>query len=161
MSVLLRTALALTLALVGAVVAVTLRARGWPVVPDLALIPVVAVALSRGWVAGALTGLAAGWMVDLVPPGGEPLGLTAVLYAVAGSLAGRGSRVGPVPGRWVAIVLLAAAAVPAVGGLLRAAWLGRPVEAAPSLIAVAATVVVGLLVVPPFVRLDRSERWTG
>jgi cell shape-determining protein MreD len=161
MSVLVRTALALTLALVGAVLAVTLRARGWPVVPDLALIPVVAVALSRGWVAGALTGLAAGWMVDLVPPGGEPLGLTAVLYAVAGSLAGRGSRVGPVPGRWVAIVLLAAAAVPAVGGLLRAAWLGRPVEAAPSLLAVAATVVVGLLVVPPFVRLDRSEGWTG
>jgi hypothetical protein len=161
MSVLVRTALALTLALVGAVLTVTLRARGWPVVPDLALIPVVAVALSRGWVAGALTGLAAGWMVDLVPPGGEPLGLTAVLYAVAGSLAGRGSRVGPVPGRWVAIVLLAAAAVPAVGGLLRAAWLGRPVEAAPSLLTVAATVVVGLLVVPPFVRLDRSEGWTG
>jgi rod shape-determining protein MreD len=161
MARLVRTVLALTLALLGAVAAAALRARGWPVVPDLALIPVVAVALSRGWLAGALTGLAAGWMVDLVPPGGEPLGVTAILYAVAGSLAGLGSRVGPVPARWVAIVLLAAAAVPAAGGLLRAAWLGRPIDIGPSLVAVAATVVVGLLVVPPFVRLDRKEGWTG
>ena len=72
---LLRTLLALALPLVAAVLVVTLRARGWPVVPDLVLLPVVALALSRGWLAGALLGLAAGWVVDLVPPGGDPLGL--------------------------------------------------------------------------------------
>ena len=100
---LLRTVLALLLTLLAAVLVVTLRARGWPVVPDLVLLPVVALALSRGWLAGALLGLAAGWVVDLVPPGGDPLGLTPILYAVAGSLARRGARIGPGPAPWGAI----------------------------------------------------------
>ena len=153
----LRTLLALALTLVAAVLVVTLRARGWPVVPDLALLPVVALALSRGPLAGALTGLAAGWLVDLVPPGGDPLGLTPLLYAVAGSLAGRGSRVGPVPVRWVAIVTLGAAAVPAVGRLLQGAWLGRQLDLAPAAWSLLATVLAAVLIVPPLLRFDRGD----
>lgn len=154
---LLRTLLALALCVVAAVVVVTLRARGWTVVPDLVLLPVVAVALSRGWLAGALLGLAAGWVVDLVPPGGDPLGLTPLLYALAGALAGRGSRVGPVPVRWIAIVTLGAALVPAVGRLLQGAWLGRQLEVVPTLLGLLATVVAAVLIVPPLVRLDRGS----
>ena len=149
--------LALALTLVAAVLVVTLRARGWPVVPDLVLLPVVALALSRGWLAGALLGLAAGWLVDLVPPGGDPLGLTPILYALAGSLAGRGSRVGPVPARWVAIVTLGAALVPAAGRLLQGAWLGRQLDVGPAALGVLATVLVAALVVPPLLRLDRGR----
>ena len=157
---LLRTVLALALCVVGAVIVVTLRARGWAVVPDLVLLPVVAIALSRGWLAGALLGLAAGWIVDLVPPGGDPLGLTPLLYAVAGAVAGRGSRAGPVPVRWVAIVTLGAAAVPAAVRLLQGAWLGRQLDVAPTLLGLAATVVAAALIVPPLVRLDRGDEPT-
>jgi rod shape-determining protein MreD len=153
----LRAALALALVIAGAVLVVTLRARGWSVLPDLALLPVVALALSRGWLAGALLGLAAGWVVDLVPPGGDPLGLTPILYALAGSLAGRASRVGPVPVRWVAIVTCGAAAVPAAGRLLQGAWLGRQLDVVPTLTGLLASVVVGALIVPPLLRLDRGE----
>ena len=120
---LVRTLLALALTLVAAVLVVTFRARGWPVVPDLVLLPVVALALSRGWLAGALLGLAAGWVVDLVPPGGDPLGLTPLLYAVAGSLAviamtlllrrmGLAGRIGLVV---IALSVLLVAVVPVVG----------------------------------------------
>ena len=154
---LLRTLIALVLTLLAAVLVVTLRARGWPVVPDLVLLPVVALALSRGWLAGALLGLAAGWLVDLVPPGGDPLGLTPILYALAGSLAGRGSRVGPVPVRWVAIVTLGAALVPAAGRLLQGAWLGRQLDVLPAALGVLATVIVAAFVVPPLIRLDRGR----
>lgn len=157
---LLRTLLALALCVVAAVVVVTLRARGWTVVPDLVLLPVVAVALSRGWLAGALLGLAAGWVVDLVPPGGDPLGLTPLLYALAGALAGRGSRAGPVPVRWIAIVTLGVALVPAVGRLLQGAWLGRQLEVVPTLLGLLATVVAAVLIVPPLVRLDRGSEPT-
>ncbi len=157
---LLRTLLALALTLVAAVIVVTLRARGWPVVPHLVLLPVVALALSRGWLAGALLGLAAGWVVDLVPPGGDPLGLTPLLYALAGSLAGRGSRVGPVPVRWIAIVTLGAALVPAAGRLLQGAWLGRQLDAVPTALGLLATVLAAVLVVPPLLRLDRGSEPT-
>ncbi|NLJ55367.1 MAG: rod shape-determining protein MreD, partial [Intrasporangiaceae bacterium] len=61
----LRIVLALALCVVAAFVVVTLRARGWAVVPDLVLLPVIAVALTRGSAVGALSGIAAGWVVDL------------------------------------------------------------------------------------------------
>ena len=56
--------------------------------PDLVVLLVAASAVVRGPAQGALLGLAAGWVVDLVPPGGSPLGLTALLYAAAGATAG-------------------------------------------------------------------------
>lgn len=157
MTTLLRAAIAPVLCVVAALVTVTLRARGWPVVPDLVLIPVLAFGLVRGSVPGALLGLAAGWLVDLVPPGGSPLGLTALLYAAAGALAGRGQRVGPLPTRWIAVVALGVALVPAVGRLLHGAWLGQQIDLARALIEVGLTVLVAVVVAPPLVRLDTGE----
>lgn len=153
----LRIALAGVLCVVAAFVVVTLRARGWSIVPDLVLLPVVAVALTRGSVVGALMGLGAGWVGDLVPPGGEPLGLTGLLYAAAGALAGRGTRIGPLPTRWIALVALGAAAVPAVGRLLHGGWLGQQVDVGRALIELAVTALVAVIVVPPLVRLDKGE----
>lgn len=153
----LRGVLALALCVVAAFVVVTVRARGWSVVPDLVLLPVVAVALTRGSAVGALAGLAAGWVVDLVPPGGEPLGLTALLYAAAGALAGRGTRLGPLPTRWVALVAVGAALVPAAGRLLQGAWLGQQTDLPRALTEVVVTVLVAIVVVPPLVRLDKGE----
>lgn len=156
----LRIVLPVALCVVAAFVVVTLRARGWAVVPDLVLLPVIAVALTRGSAVGALSGIAAGWVVDLVPPGGAPLGLTALLYAAAGALAGRGTRLGPLPTRWVALVSLGAALVPAAGRLLHGAWLGQQVSPVQALTEVAVTAVVAVVVVPPLVRLDKGdESW--
>lgn len=156
----LRAAAAFALSVIAAIVVVTLRARGWSVVPDLALIPVLGLALSRGSIAGALLGLAAGWVVDLVPPGGHPLGATALLYAVAGAAAGRGVRLGPLPTRWIALVSLGAALIPAAGRILQGLWLGHQVDLTGAALEVAATLVVAVLVVPPLVRLDsEDEQW--
>lgn len=156
----LRTAVAFALSVVAAIVVVTLRARGWAVVPDLALLPVLAFALSRGATAGALLGLAAGWVVDLVPPGGQPLGATALLYAVAGAVAGRGVRLGPLPTRWIALVSLGAALIPAAGRILQGLWLGHQVDLTGAGLEVAATLLVAAIVVPPLVRLDtEDEQW--
>src|SRR5690606_35554072 len=156
----LRTATAFVLAIIAALIAVTLRARGWTVVPDLALLPVLALALSRSSIAGALLGLASGWVVDLVPHGGQPLGATALLYAVAGAIAGRGTRLGPLPTRWIALMSLAAASVPAAGRLLQGLWLGHQVDPTSAGLEVAATLVVAVIVVPPLVRIDKEdEHW--
>ncbi len=67
-------------------VATVLPRLGVParLLPDLVVIAVAASAVLRGPAPGALLGLAAGWVVDLVPPAGSPLGATALLYAVAG-----------------------------------------------------------------------------
>ncbi len=70
-------------------------------VPDLVLIGVVATAVLRGPVHGALVGLVAGWVVELVPPVGSPLGLTPLVHHArrprrralpAGVVAHRGPR---------------------------------------------------------------------
>ena len=153
----LRAVVAFVLIVGAAVLVVTLRARGWTVVPDLVLLPVIAFALSRGSVAGALLGLTAGWAVDLVPPGGDPLGLTALLYAAAGALAGRGRRLGRIPIRWVAVVSLGAALIPAAGRLLHGAWLGQQLDPTSAGLEVAVTVLVAVVVVPPLLRLDAGE----
>lgn len=55
---------------------------------DLVLVVVAATALVRGPTTGLLTGLAGGWLLDLVPPGGAPLGASALVYAGAGALVG-------------------------------------------------------------------------
>lgn len=152
-----RVIVALFLCVVAAVIVAVLQTRGWSIVPDLALLPVLALALSRGPVPGALVGLAAGWIVDLVPPGGQPLGLTALLYALAGSLAGLGRRVGPLPLRWVALVCLGAATVPTAGRLLHGAWLGQQLDLARAATLVAVTLLAAIIIVPPLIRLDTGE----
>lgn len=107
-------ALLLVLALVGVL---ALGARGVLAPPDLVLIVVVGVALSAGSSAGALTGLAGGWLIDLAPPVAEPLGLSALGCAAAGWVAGTARRRAghvwwwPVPVVTVAFVVARAAPV--------------------------------------------------
>ncbi len=57
-------------------------------VPDLLTVTVIAIGLAGGPVRGALTGFAAGLLLDLVPPTDGVLGLTALVLLVVGYLAG-------------------------------------------------------------------------
>lgn len=134
-----------------------------PAAPDLVLLLVVATALVHGPTAGALAGVAGGWAVDLVPPGGDPLGAAALAYCAAGGAAGALRRYAS----WSPLVPLLATAVAAVGlqalrGLLALAgpgWVSVGTLAGTALL----TVVVGLVLVPAVVALDRAvvERGWG
>ena len=80
---------------------------------------------------GAAVGLAAGWLLDLVPPGSTHLGVQALTYAAAGALAGRARVEGPVTaGRaspsWRSVPPSSSRAV----GVLGALAVGAPVDLA-------------------------------
>lgn len=60
--------------------------------PDLVILVVAAAALLHRPSTGLLVGLAGGWLLDVVPPGGEPLGAAALSYAAVGLLLGLGRR---------------------------------------------------------------------
>ncbi|WP_109474415.1 rod shape-determining protein MreD [Ornithinimicrobium cavernae] len=141
--------------LLGAVLVPTFFSQELPGRPDLAVLVVAAAALLHGPVTGALVGLAAGWLVDLVPPGGEPLGAGGLTYALAGALVGAVSRWGPwsplVP--WVATIG-GAAAIQAVRGLTAAAGVGvaHPGDLFWS---VAATALFALLLLPLLIGVER------
>lgn len=140
------------------VVATALPRLGVPsrVVPDLVVVLVVSSAVLRGPVHGALLGLAAGWVVDLVPPGGAPLGVTALLYAAAGGAAGMLRRPGR-PGPVVPLVALTAAAVVVEAGRVALGVLGdSPLDLRAVAIRVAATVAVGLVALPALLGVDRA-----
>ena len=72
----------------------------WGSCRTLVLPVVVAGALLSGPSSGALLGLAAGWVVDLMPPGSQVLGSSALLYAAAGLVTTRRAF----PFGWVAMV---------------------------------------------------------
>jgi rod shape-determining protein MreD len=137
------------LVLVAAVLlVVTLGARHLPVVPDLVLALVVAWAMLKGPVAGAGVGLAAGWLLDVVPPGSAHLGVQALTYAAAGYLAGRARSQGPVAAPRVALVGLGAAAVVEGVGVLEALSVGAPVDPAALALSCLVTATTAALVVP-------------
>ena len=113
-------------------------------------------AVVRGPAHGALLGLAAGWVVDLVPPGGSPLGLTALLYAAAGAVAGLFHRSASRSLVGALLGLAAATVVVELGGVC-AAILGDgtmdlPAAATRTLV----TLVVGLLALPVVLGVDRA-----
>jgi rod shape-determining protein MreD len=56
--------------------------------PDLLLVVVASWALARGSIEGAIVGFAGGLLLDLAPPSDGPLGLTALVLAIAGALVG-------------------------------------------------------------------------
>jgi rod shape-determining protein MreD len=75
------------------------------VTADLFLIMVVLVGMMRGSVAGALFGFSAGLIADIVFL--EPIGLRAVIYLVAGYMAGRYLDAAGAPGAWAVMLLTA------------------------------------------------------
>lgn len=147
--------LARALLLVVAALLVVVLGRVLPLMPDLVLPVVVAAALLRGPVSGALVGLTAGWVLDLMPPGSQLLGSTALLYAVAGALAGFGRRRGPVGASWVGGALALAALVVAGGRLLQALLVGAPVDLPLVLSRLAVSVLVGLVMLVPLLRMEQ------
>jgi rod shape-determining protein MreD len=142
--------------LVAVLLVVTLGARHAPVVPDLVLVLVVAWALLRGPVAGAAVGLAAGWLLDLVPPGSAHLGVQALTYAVAGAFAGRVRLEGPVAAPRVALVALGSSAIVEGVGVLGALAVGAPVDLGAAGVQCLLTATVAALVVPLVVAAERG-----
>jgi rod shape-determining protein MreD len=142
--------------LAAVLVVVTLAARQVSPVPDLALVLVVAWALLRGPVAGAAVGLAAGWLLDLVPPGSSHLGALALTYAAAGALAGRARVEGPVAAPRVAVVALAASALVEGVGVVGALAVGAPVALGDVALSCLLTATAAALVVPLVVGAERG-----
>ena len=143
------------LALVVAVLSVvTLSARYVEPLPDLVVVVLVAVGLRSGLGAGVGWGLVAGWLADLVPPGGAVLGLQALLYAAAGALGGACHRQGRVSVAWIGVVALVVdGSVEGVRVLLGLAA-GAPVDWAASGLRVALTASTAALVAPLLLRLE-------
>ncbi|GAA2738642.1 hypothetical protein GCM10009867_30860 [Pedococcus aerophilus] len=152
-----RVARALALATV-AVLAVSVAARTPMLLPDLVLPLVVAGALVGGPVRGSLVGLAAGWLVDLVPPGAVVLGTGALTYAACGLLAGAGRREGLASWPWVAAVGVLASVLLGVAGLLVGVLSGAVVSVADSAVRLVLTAALCALVVPVLVRVEQHLR---
>lgn len=123
--------------------------------PDLVLLVVAAVALLHRPSTGLLAGLLGGWLLDLVPPGAEPLGASALTYALVGLLLGlgRGLTIASPLLPWAATGL-AAAAVLAVRQVASAAGFGvaLPRELLWSWLM---TMLVALVVLPLLMGLER------
>jgi rod shape-determining protein MreD len=139
-----------------ALLGVTLGSRGVAVLPDPVLPVVVAGALLAGPSRGALLGLAAGWVVDLMPPGAAVLGTSALLYAAAGLVAGAGRREGRTPMLWVALVVCGSTAVLWAGRLFVAGLAAAPVAWGDVGVRIALTAAFGVLAVPALVEADRA-----
>ncbi len=139
-----------------AVLAVTLGARHVAPVPDLVVVLVVAWALWRGPVAGAVAGLAGGWVLDLVPPGAEVLGVHALTYAAAGLLAGRFRVRGPVAAPAVAVVALGGSVVVVGVDVLHSLAVRAPVDLLDAGLRCLLTATVAALVIPLVVGAERA-----
>lgn len=139
-------------------VAAVLLPSAWPAGaprPDLVVLVLAAAALAHGPLTGLLTGLAGGWLLDLVPPGAEPLGAGALTYAAVGVLLGvlrRYAVVSPlVP--W-ALTVLGAGLVLAVRWVSAAAGAGRATTGE-LLWTWAVTAVAAVVLVPVLGALER------
>jgi rod shape-determining protein MreD len=112
--------------LVAAVVQVTVLA-GWTIgggSPDLLLVTVVAVALLRGALTGAIVGFAGGLLADTATL--QMLGLTSLLLTIAGYWAGRyGETTGRERTHAPVLAVAVATVLYAVGALLLHVVLGR------------------------------------
>ncbi len=138
------------------------------VVPDLALLVVVAAALVRGPSYAAMVGFVAGLVLDLAPPADHTAGRWALSFVVVGYLTGVVKSGGQTS--WFSTVVLVASgafigtSIFALTGLV----LGEPgVDVAAALeivpVAVGYDLLLSPLVVPlvlmVFRRLEPAERW--
>jgi rod shape-determining protein MreD len=122
--------------------------------PDVLLVTLVAVALLRGSVAGAVTGFFAGLVVDVATLG--TLGLMSLLFTLVGYWAGRyGETTGR--GRPYAPVLstLAATVFVGFGGYAVQSMLGESLSARVVLVALPASLIWNALLVYPIFGLVR------
>lgn len=149
---LLRAGLVVLAAALSAVVLPRLGAIG----PDLVLLVVVPAALLGGPAKGALLGLGAGWVVDLMPPAASALGVAALTYAAAGAVAGLWHRDGGRSSFLPVLTTLAATSTVAAIGILRAVTSGWPVPWSVAGWSILLTTAVGLVVVPLLIRLERG-----
>lgn len=139
-----------------------------PAVPDLMIVVVAVTALTKGPWAGALIGLAGGWLIDLVPPGASPMGGSAVVYAAVGAGLGALRRhlaatpsVSLLPLIPWAVVSLASAVVLLVRLISAAAGFGEA-DLAQMGWAWLLTICVTPLLLPPLVWVERwlaVRRW--
>lgn len=152
---LLRTAYVVVSALL---VATLLPRLGVPpgALPDLVLVGVVATAVLRGPVHGALTGLVAGWVVELVPPVGHPLGLTALVLMLAGLAAGCFRNPASRSALRPVAALLVAALVGLAAHVAAAVLADGELELLDGARRVAATTVAGVVLLPALLALDRA-----
>ena len=160
------TVLRALLLVVAALAAVVLAAALGPVLParvlpDLVLLVVVAGALLGGPSRGAVLGLAAGWLVELMPPGSAVLGLTSLLYAAAGLVAGAGRRQGRAPLGWVVVVTAASVGMVLAGRVVHAVVAGVTFDGARGGVWAGTTVAVGAVAVPLLVQAERALRARG
>jgi rod shape-determining protein MreD len=125
-------------------------------VPDLVLIGVVATAVLRGPVHGALVGLVAGWVVELVPPVGAPLGLTPLVMMLGGLVGGLFHRVSSRTLGRALLALAAAGAVVLLGRTASAIVAEGSVSVTEGLGRLATTVAVGVLALPVLLAVDRA-----
>ncbi len=147
-----------TLLLLGAVLLPVLLPGALPARPELVVVVVSAAALTHGSVTGALVGLGAGWLLDLLPPGTGPLGASALAYLVVGALIGTVRRYAD----WSPVLPLLATgaglvALLAVRAVTSAAGVGRA-EVTTLAWTMLVTMVAVLLLLPVLMRL---ERWWG
>jgi rod shape-determining protein MreD len=142
--------------LLAALLAVTLGSRLPFPTPDPVLPVVVAGALLAGPSRGALLGLGAGWLVDLMPPGATVLGASALMYAVAGLVAGAGRREGEAPLAWIAAVTGASALALEAGRVVSAMLAAGPVAWAEIGTRLLLTILLGMLAVPLLVRAEHA-----
>lgn len=116
-------------------------------VPDLVVVAVLAVAISRGPLTGGLSGAGAGLVLDLIPPGTGPLGGWMLVLALAGAVLGRVAETYQ-PGPFAAMVLLAIGAGTVVLARVAVLWFaGSSVDLA-AVGAAVASAAWGLVLAP-------------
>jgi rod shape-determining protein MreD len=125
-------------------------------VPDLVLIGVVATAVIRGPMHGALVGLAAGWVLELMPPVAKPLGLAALTMMLAGIVAGSFKRSSSRSLLRPLAALAVAAAVVLAGECATAVVAEGSVDLTAAVTVLGLTLGVGLGLLPFLVIVDRA-----
>jgi len=142
--------------MLAAALSATVLPRLAPVAPDLVLLAVVAGALLGGPARGAILGLGAGWVVDLMPPGTAALGAAALTYAAAGAVSGLWHRDSGRSASLPVLATLSATSTVAAIGILLAMTNGWPVQWAAAGWSLVVTTGLGLVVVPLLIRVERG-----
>ena len=130
--------------------------------PDLVILVVAVAALMHGPTTGLLTGLAGGWLVDLVPPGAEPLGASALVYAALGLALGGARAWSALSPLMPWLLTVGAAALVLVARAVTTAARGGHILAGAWALSWLMTALVAIILVPMLLSLAswlRARRW--